>query len=152
MVLLSIPEALLSSVTQVLLVLVLFLLQREVLSCMCWGHGSDHQCQKRRHMNTGRSRQGSLLLQRGAGAPKSVCAEQRTLPYFSLTQVMDLSPSHWSSQGAHSSWLVHLEQIVPQGRGKGEGGGRRKAKPEQSGVPRLPLIERTLLLCMHVLR
>ena len=32
--------------------------------------GSDCQCRKVRHTNTGRSRQGSLLLQKGASAPR----------------------------------------------------------------------------------
>ena len=56
--------------------------------------------------------------------PKSVCAEQRTHPYLSLTQVMYLSPSHWSRQGAHSSWLANLKEIVTGKRGKEEGGHR----------------------------
>ena len=76
----------------------------------CWGKvtlAQIRQCQKVRHTNTGRSRQGSLLLQKGAGAPKSVRAEESTLPYFSLTQVMDLSPSHWSGQDVHiPGWLI----------------------------------------------
>jgi len=43
----------------------------------CWGHGSDHQCWKMRHMNTGRSRQGSLLLQKGAGTQKVHAKKKR---------------------------------------------------------------------------
>ena len=78
-----------------------------------------------RHMNTGRSQQASLLLQKGAGTPKSAHAEQRTLPYLSLMQVMHLSPFHWSGQGAHSSPLANLKQIVTGRRGKEEGGLRK---------------------------
>ena len=40
-------------------------------------------------------------------------------PYLlSLTQVMYLSPSHWSGQSAHSSGLANLKQIVTGRRGK----------------------------------
>ena len=42
-------------------------------------------------------------------------------PYLSLTQVMYLSPSHWSGQGAHSSPLANLKQIVTGRREKEEG-------------------------------
>ena len=91
-------------------------------SRICWGYGSDHQSRKMRHMNTGRSRQGSLLLQKVMDTPKSTGTEQRTFPYLSLTQVIYLSPSHWSGQGAHSSWLANLKQIVTGRRGKEEGG------------------------------
>ena len=47
-------------------------------------------------------------------------------PYVSLTQVMVLSPSHWSGQAAHSSRLANLKQIVTGRRGKEEevAGGR----------------------------
>ena len=43
--------------------------------------------------------------------------------YLSLTQVMYLSPSHRSGQGAHSSPLANLKQIVTGRRGKEEQGG-----------------------------
>ena len=43
----------------------------------CWGHGLDRQCRKMRHMNTGRSRQGSLLKQKGAGAQKARSKKKR---------------------------------------------------------------------------
>ena len=44
--------------------------------------------------------------------------------YLSLTQVVYLSPSHWSGQGAYSSGLANLQQIVTGRRGKeGSGGG-----------------------------
>ena len=84
-----------------------------------------------------RLRQGSFLLQKGT--PKSRCAEQRTLPYVSLTQVMQLSPSHWSGQGTHSSQLANLKQIVTGRRGKEEGGRRKvfQLKPEQNGVTKI---------------
>ena len=38
--------------------------------------GSDYQCREVRHTNTGRSRQGSLLLQKGASAQKA-CAKKK---------------------------------------------------------------------------
>ena len=66
----------------------------------------------------------SLLPQKGRGTPKSVHTKQRTVPYLSLTQVIYLSPSHWSGQGAHSSRLANLKQIVTGKRGKEEGGHR----------------------------
>ena len=80
----------------------------------------------------GRSRQGSLLLQKGAGTPKSTCAEQRTLPYLSLMQVIYLSPSHWSGQGAPSSGLANLKQIVPGRRGNKEEGWGVAGRQNQS--------------------
>ena len=43
----------------------------------------------------------------GCGFSKSPRAEQRTLPYLSPRQVMHLSPSRWSGQGAHSSQLAN---------------------------------------------
>ena len=61
--------------------------------------GLDHQCWKVRHMNMGRSRQGSLLLQKGM-------QRRQDPPYLYLMQVIYLSPSHWSGQGAHSSQSV----------------------------------------------
>ena len=42
-------------------------------------------------------------------------------------QVMYLSPSHWSGQGAHSSQLANLKQNVTGRRGREEG--------SQEGVP-----------------
>ena len=70
----------------------------------------------------------SLLVQKGAGTPKSARAEQRPLPYLSLTQVMCLSPSHWSGQGAHSSQFADLKQIVTGRRGKEDGGGSQEGE------------------------
>ena len=43
-------------------------------------------------------------------------------PNLSLMQAVYLSPSHWSGQCAHSSWLTILKQIVT-GRGGKEGCG-----------------------------
>ena len=97
-------------------------------------------------MNRGRQRQGSLLVQKGAGTPKSARAEQRTLPYLSLTQVMCLSPSHWSGQGAHSSQFADLKQIVTGKRGKEDGGGHRKAKPEQNRVTKISFNRKDIML------
>ena len=33
-------------------------------------------------------------------------------PYLSLTQVMYLSPSHWSGQGARPSWLASWNELL----------------------------------------
>ena len=52
-------------------------------------------------------------------------------PCLSLTQVRYLSPSHWSGQGAHSSHLVNLKQIVTGRRGKEEEGVSAET-PEQN--------------------
>ena len=73
-------------------------------------------------MNTGRSCQGSLLLQKGMSAQKALAKEGRP-PHLSLTQVVYLSPSHWSGQGAHFSQLANLKQIVMGKRGEEGGGG-----------------------------
>ena len=106
--------------------------------------GSGHQCQKVRHMDKEKSRQGSLLLQMGGGTPKSACTEQRTLPYLSLMQVIYLSPSHWPGQGAHSSPLANLKHIVNGRRGKGVG--HRKAKLEQNGVTKISFDRKDIML------
>lgn len=90
--------------------------------------GSGRQCQKVRHMDKKKSRQGSLPLQKGVGTPESVPTEQRTLPYLSLMQVIYQSPSHWSGQGAHSSPLANLKHIVTGRRGKGQGRGSQEGK------------------------
>ena len=69
-------------------------------------------------------------------------AEQRTLPYLSLTQVTYLSPSHRSGQGAHSSRLANLKQIDIGEEGSGGVAGRRNRSKMEP--PRFPLIEKTL--------
>ena len=98
---------------------------------------SDHQCRKVRHMNTERSRQGSLLLQKGASAQR-VCRKKTEPPYLSLTQVVYLFPSHWSGQGAHSShillgWLIWNKLFL--GKGGERGGGKvSQTKQKQNGV------------------
>ena len=97
-----------------------------------------------RHMITRRSQQGSLLLQKGSGTLKSVLAEQRTLPYLSLMQVIYLSPSYWSGQGAHSSWLDNLKQIVTERRGKEEGGHRKAF--QQNGVIKISFDRKDIML------
>ena len=53
-----------------------------------------------------------------------MCAEQRTLPHLSLTQVIHPSPSHGSGQGAHSSGLAHVKHTLTGRRGKGGVAGR----------------------------
>ena len=79
------------------------------------------------------------------------CAQRRKdPPYLSLVQVMYLSPSHWSGQGAHSSWLANLKQIVTGRRGKEERVCRRvsQPKPEQNGVTKTSFDGKgVILLC-----
>ena len=65
---------------------------------------------------TRRSQQGSLLLQKGVGAQKA-CAKKKRPSLFIPKAGDYLSPSHWSSQGAHSSPLANLKQIVTGRRG-----------------------------------
>ena len=86
--------------------------------------GSDHKCWKVRHINMGRPQQGSLLLQKGMSTQKS-CKKEGRPPYLSLMKVVYLPPSHWSGQGAHSSQLANLKQVVTGRRGKEGGGGCR---------------------------
>lgn len=70
----------------------------------------------------------ALYFCRRARALQKVCsAKQRTLPYLSLKQVIYLSPSHWSGQGAHSSPLANLKHVVTGRRGKGEGWGSQES-------------------------
>ena len=57
----------------------------------------------------------------GHRCSKSTCSEQRTLPYLSLMQVIYLSPSHWSGQGAHSSWLANWKKLLLQKEVKRKG-------------------------------
>ena len=86
----------------------------------CWGHGSDHQCRKMRHMNRGRSQQGSLLLHKGAGAQKARTKKKR--PSLFIPNAGDVPvPFPLVRSGAHS-WLANLKQIVTGRRGKEEGG------------------------------
>lgn len=64
--------------------------------------GSNHQCCKVRHMNTGGSRHGCTSAE-GRECSRSVSEEERPPPYLSLTPVLYQSPSHGSGQGAPSS-------------------------------------------------
>ena len=66
-------------------------------------------------------------------------------PYGSLTQGMDLSPSHGSGQGAHSPQVAHLKQIVAGRRGAEEGVAGRRFSPNQSTTesPRFLWMEKT---------
>ena len=52
------------------------------------------------------------------GTQKVPTQRRKDPSYLSLTQVVYLSPSHWSGHGAHSSWLANLKQIVTGKRGK----------------------------------
>jgi len=93
----------------------------KLLSSVCWGHGSDHPCQKMRHMNR-EDLDKALYFCRRVQVLKKHAQRRKDPSYLSLTQVMYLSPSHGSGQGAHSSQLANLKQIVT---------GRR----EKEGVP-----------------
>ena len=65
---------------------------------------------------------------------------------------MYLSLSHWSGQGAHSSWLANLKQIVTGRRWEG---GRRKAfqlKLEQNGVTKIFFDRKDIMLLSTVTR
>ena len=62
-------------------------------------------------------------------------------------QVMYLSPFHWSGQGAHSSWLANLKQIVIGSRGKEEGvAGGIQPKPEKNGVTKITFDRKDIML------
>ena len=65
-------------------------------------------------------------------------------PYLCLTQVMYLSPSHWSGQGTHSSWLANLKQIVTGKRGKEAVGGRKAFA--QNGVTKISSDKKDIML------
>ena len=74
-------------------------------------------------------------------------------PYLSLTQVVYLSPSHGSGQGAYSSRLANLKQTAPGRRGKEEGGLRKafQLKLEQNGVTKVSFDRKAImLLSTHV--
>ena len=47
----------------------------------CWGDGSDGQCRKMRHMNTG-DLDKALCFCRRAGCSKSACKEEKSLPFY----------------------------------------------------------------------
>ena len=59
--------------------------------------------------------------------------EKGRTPYLSLTQVVHLSTSHWSRQGARSSQLANLKQIVTE-RGKKEHYGVTKASFDRRDI------------------
>ena len=95
----------------------------------------------------GRSRQGSLLLQKGMGTQKVHAKKKR--PYlFIPNALMYLFASHWSGQGAHSSRLANLKQIVTGRRGKEEGGHKKafQLKPEQNGVTKISFDRKDIML------
>ena len=81
------------------------------------GRWLDHQCQKMRHVSTGSLDKALLFCRRARGLQKRV-QRRKDPPCSSLTQAMDLSPSHGSGQGAHPSRSAHLKHIVPGSRGK----------------------------------
>ena len=61
---------------------------------------------------------------------------------------MDLPPSHGSGQGAHSSQVAHLKQIVAGRRGEEEGGRRKAFQPklEHNGVPKISFDGKDMML------
>ena len=76
--------------------------------------GSDRQCRKMRHMNTRRSRQGSLFCRRAHVLRK----REKKRPSLFIPNAGD---PHGSGQGAHSSRLADLKQSVSGRKGKEEG-------------------------------
>ena len=98
-----------------------------------------------RHMNAG-DLDKALYFCRRAQVLQKVRAQnkERTLSYLSLMQVMSLSPSHGSGQGAHSSWLANLKQIVTGRRGKEEGGCRKAF--QQNGVTKTSSDRKDIML------
>ena len=63
----------------------------------CWGHGSDSQCRKMRHMNRG-DLDKALYLCRRARVLKKPALRRKDPPCLSLMKVKYLSPSYWSGQ------------------------------------------------------
>ena len=72
---------------------------------------------------------------------------------FTLAPGRDLSPPHGSGQGAHSSRLANMKQIVTGRRGKGRGVAGRRFSRSQSKMEqgRFPLIEKTPCYFPHKL-
>ena len=86
-----------------------------------------------------------LTSAEGRGYSKKCVRRTKNPPYLSLTQVMYLSPSHGSGQGAHSSRLANWNKLLLGKEVKRKGvAGAFQLKPEQMELPRFPLIERTL--------
>ena len=54
----------------------------------------------------------ALYFCRRAGVLKTHAQRRKDPPYLSLTQVMYLSPSHWSGQGARPSWLASWNKLL----------------------------------------
>ena len=95
-------------------------------------------------MNTGRSQQGSLLLQKGAGIQKAHARKKRPSLFIPNTDDVPVG----SGQGTHSSRLANLKQIVPGRRGKEDGGRRRVFQPklEQNGVAKISFDRQDIML------
>ena len=83
---------------------------------------------------------------------KKPAQRRKDPPCLSLTQVMCLSPSHWPSQGTHSSPLANLKHIVTGRRGKEEGGHRKAfhPKPEQNRVTKISFDRKDIMLLFTV--
>ena len=64
-------------------------------------------------------------------------------------QVMYLSPSHWSGQGAHSSRLANCNRLLLGEKVKRRGGvsqGVFQLKPEQNGVTKISFDRKDIML------
>ena len=83
-----------------------------------------------RHVNQEKSRQGSLLLQKGAGTPKTVRRTED--PPLFIPNAGDVPvPFPWARSGCTLlGWLIWDKLLLGQ-EGKERGEGRRKVKPEQ---------------------
>ena len=95
---------------------------------ICWGHSLDSQCQKMRHMNTGRSRQDSLLLQ-GVGTHKVHTKKKRS----SLFILRCTCPISIGQARAHIllAWLIWNKLLLGE-EGKRRGVAGRRFSRNQS--------------------
>ena len=108
-------------------------------------NGSDRHCWKVRHMNTGRSRQGSLLLQKGAGTQKA--REEKTLPIYPECRWYTC-PLPTGQVRAHIllSWRIETNCCWEK---RERGGGRRRAsqlKPEPNGTTEISFDRKDVLI------
>ena len=101
-------------------------------------------------MNTGRSRQGSFLVQKGAGAQKVQARKRRASLFIPKAGEVPV-PFPLVRSGAHSSRLANLKQAVAGRKGKrwAAGQGRRRAfqpKAEKNGVTRISFGRKDIML------
>ena len=82
----------------------------------------------------------ALYFSRRAQVLQKACALNKgpSLPYLSLMQVIYMSPSHWSGQGAHSSWLANWNKLLLGKEVKRKGvAGAFQQKLDQNGVTKI---------------